>query len=129
MGDLILFPRAPQPRAIEAREPSPVVEHRPLLWREALGHELRQERLAQERTQGDVATRAGISTQYLSELERGRKEPSSEILAAVTGALRLPLADLVLRAAGLIRPAILATSSVTDAAPSSRPDGPVLLAA
>lgn len=69
------------------------------LWREAAGDELRQERHRSERTLADVAERAGISVQYLSEVERGRKEPSSEVLAAVAGALGLRLADLTLRVA------------------------------
>ncbi len=42
----------------------------------------------------DVAERAGVSTQYLSEVERGRKEASSEVLGAVTEALGSSLADL-----------------------------------
>ncbi|GAA1938598.1 helix-turn-helix domain-containing protein [Agromyces allii] len=64
------------------------------LWREALGAFLRRERLAQERILADVARDADVSTQYLSEIERGRKEPSSEILAAVTEALGLTLLDV-----------------------------------
>ena len=44
---------------------------------------LRDERRRQGRTLADVAGRAGISAQYLSEVERGRKEASSEMLAAV----------------------------------------------
>ena len=127
MGDVIAFPRPPGPSAREPQRPRDAVERRPLLWREAVGHELRKERQSQERTQSDVAERAGISTQYLSEVERGRKEPSSEILEAVSGALHVPLGDLVRRAAMLLRPAVLTTSLTTGPAPT-RPDGPVLLA-
>ena len=77
------------------------------LWREAAGDELRQERHRSERTLADVAEHAGISVQYLSEVERGRKEPSSEVLAAVAGALGLRLADLTLRvAAAVARPGL-----------------------
>ena len=68
---------------------------RPVLWRAALGAYLRSERRRQERTLAEVARVAGVSTQYLSEIERGRKEPSSEILAAVGEALGLSLLDLV----------------------------------
>lgn len=127
MGDVIALPRSPRTAAGRPDAPRRAGERR-LLWREAIGHELRQERHSQDRTQGDVAERAGISTQYLSEVERGRKEPSSEILEAVTDALRLPLADLVLRAAGLLHPTDLTTTSRTALA-SSHPSGPVLLAA
>ncbi|MFD0345108.1 helix-turn-helix domain-containing protein [Kitasatospora aburaviensis] len=56
---------------------------------------LRRERLAQERTLKDVAEAARISMPYLSELERGRKEASSEVLAAAARALGLGLADLL----------------------------------
>ncbi len=105
---------------------------RPLLWREAVGHELRRERVHQHRTQGDVADVAGISTQYLSEVERGRKEPSSEILEAVSGALDLDLADLVRRAAETLGPRVLVSAvegPTTDLAGPVAFGAPVLLAA
>ncbi|MBC3840779.1 helix-turn-helix transcriptional regulator [Streptacidiphilus sp. 4-A2] len=65
------------------------------LWRSLVGDALRRERLAQERTLKDVAEAARISIPYLSELERGRKEGSSEVLAAAAQALGLGLADLL----------------------------------
>jgi transcriptional regulator with XRE-family HTH domain len=71
--------------------------HRPSaepLWRQVLGKRLRTLRERQNRTLTDVAHRAGISPQYLSEIERGQKEPSSEMIAAVTGALGTTLVDL-----------------------------------
>lgn len=71
-----------------------------LLWREAVGHEIRVERTLQTRTLAEVADRAGVSTQYLSEIERGRKDPSSEVLEAVASALSLTLLDLTSRVAG-----------------------------
>jgi len=67
------------------------------LLRSLLGGVLRQARHDQKRTLADVAEQAGISVPYLSEIERGRKEPSSEMLAAVCGALDLDLLDLVSR--------------------------------
>ena len=87
MGELIAFPG---PDRTPAPEPEP-------LWREAVGKELREERQAAERTLADVAGQAGVSTQYLSEIERGLKEPSSEVLGAVAGALGLRLLDLTTR--------------------------------
>ncbi|WSZ86815.1 helix-turn-helix transcriptional regulator [Streptomyces sp. NBC_00859] len=60
-----------------------------------MGDVLRRERLAQERTLKDVADAARISMPYLSEVERGRKEASSEVLAAAARALGLGLADLL----------------------------------
>ena len=85
MGELIAFPK---PGDEPQGEP---------LWREAVGRELRDERTTRKRTLADVADEAGVSTQYLSEIERGRKEPSSEVLQAVAGALGLRLADLTIR--------------------------------
>ena len=67
---------------------------RPLL-RTMLGDVLRRARLEQGRTLADVARAARVSMPYLSELERGRKEASSEVLAAICDALRLELADLL----------------------------------
>ena len=62
--------------------------------REAVGEALRRRRLAQGRTLREVAEAAGVSLTYLSEVERGRKEASSEVLEAVCAALRLGLAEL-----------------------------------
>lgn len=90
MGDVVAFPVQPEPEP--AREPEP-------LWREAVGRELRTERQASGRTLSDVAERSGVSIQYLSEVERGLKEPSSEVLGAVSGALGLRLVDLTTRVA------------------------------
>jgi transcriptional regulator with XRE-family HTH domain len=66
------------------------------LWREVLGGRLRALRADRDETLAQTAERAGISPQYLSEIERGRKEPSSEMIAALAGALDTTLADLTL---------------------------------
>ncbi|WTX92746.1 helix-turn-helix transcriptional regulator [Streptomyces sp. NBC_00637] len=70
------------------------------MWRDLVGDVLRRERQAQERTLKDVADSARISMPYLSEVERGRKEASSEVLAAAAHALGLSLGDLLARAQG-----------------------------
>lgn len=67
---------------------------RPLL-RTTVGEVLRRVRQDQGRTLADVARAARVSMPYLSELERGRKEASSEVLAAVCDALRIELSDLL----------------------------------
>jgi transcriptional regulator with XRE-family HTH domain len=67
---------------------------RPLL-RTMLGDALRRTRLEQHRTLADVAQAARVSMPYLSELERGRKEASSEVLAAICDALEIELSDLL----------------------------------
>lgn len=64
------------------------------LWREVLGGHLRELRADREQTLVDTARRAGISPQYLSEIERGLKEPSSEMISAVAGALDTTLAEI-----------------------------------
>jgi len=67
---------------------------RPLL-RTVLGDVLRRTRREQRRTLADVARAARVSMPYLSEVERGRKEASSEVLAAICAALGIELAELV----------------------------------
>ncbi|MHB1432301.1 MAG: helix-turn-helix domain-containing protein [Streptosporangiaceae bacterium] len=80
--------------SIMSGSPVPVPRDTPLL-RAVLGAVLRRIRLEQGRTLAEVATDARVSMQYLSELERGRKEASSEVLAAICAALRIDLADLL----------------------------------
>jgi transcriptional regulator with XRE-family HTH domain len=66
-----------------------------VLLREAIGDRLRHARTTQHRTLREVSRSARVSLGYLSEVERGRKEASSELLAAICHALELPLADLL----------------------------------
>jgi transcriptional regulator with XRE-family HTH domain len=68
-----------------------------------LGQRLRALRLDQRETLAETAGRAGISPQYLSEIERGRKEPSSEMIAALAGALGTTLTGLTEQVAGDLR--------------------------
>ncbi|WP_107658211.1 helix-turn-helix domain-containing protein [Nocardia suismassiliense] len=65
------------------------------LLREAIGDSLRRARLAQSRTLREVSTSARVSLGYLSEVERGRKEASSELLAAICAALDVPLSRVL----------------------------------
>jgi transcriptional regulator with XRE-family HTH domain len=67
---------------------------KPLL-RTMVGDVLRRTRRDQGRTLADVASDAKVSMPYLSEVERGRKEASSEVLAAVCDALGLELSELL----------------------------------
>jgi len=109
------FPPGPLPTEPEPRQP-PAAEP---LWREVLGQRLRAVRLGRQQTLAQTAGRAGISPQYLSEIERGRKEPSSEMIAALAGALGTTLTGLTEQVAGELR-------RQRDAA-SSRASGPVML--
>jgi transcriptional regulator with XRE-family HTH domain len=68
-----------------------------VILRKVLGDQLRQRRQDQGRTLRDVSTSARVSLGYLSEVERGQKEASSELLAAICSALDVPL-SMVLRA-------------------------------
>ncbi|MFJ4650862.1 helix-turn-helix domain-containing protein [Nocardia sp. NPDC088792] len=96
------------------------------LWREALGEQLRTLRLGQGEKLTETAGRAGISPQYLSEVERGRKEPSSEMIAALAGALGTTLWGLTQQVAEeLHRRQLAAYSRPTTHRPAS---GPVMLA-
>ena len=62
--------------------------------RQVVGETLRGLRLRQRRTLREVSAAARVSLGYLSEVERGQKEPSSELLAAICGALDVELSDL-----------------------------------
>src|ERR1700758_4797735 len=107
------------------------------LWREVLGNRLRGLRTDRGETLAQTAERAGISPQYLSEVERGRKEPSSEMVAALAGALDITVADLMADAAEDLRRAstfVLSGAMISDATAAAgpsgrRPSGPVALAA
>lgn len=117
MGELIGFtaagqaPRtAPDPRPSPRPTPAPSRTAPERLWREAVGEQLRHERRRTGRRLVDVAADAGISPQYLSEIERGLKDPSSELLAAVVGALGLTVVDLATRVVATL-------SSAPDRAP------------
>jgi transcriptional regulator with XRE-family HTH domain len=66
-----------------------------MLLRHAIGHVLRRIRLERRLTLRDLARDSRVSVPYLSEIERGRKEVSSEILATVCRVLDLSLADLL----------------------------------
>ena len=75
-----------------------------LLLREAIGGTIRRARTERRRTLRDVSRDARVSLGYLSEIERGRKEPSSELLAAICDALALSLPELLDDVADSLRP-------------------------
>jgi transcriptional regulator with XRE-family HTH domain len=65
------------------------------LLREVIGDVLRRVRIEQGRTLREVSDDARVSLGYLSEVERGRKEASSELLSAICGALEVPLSRVL----------------------------------
>lgn len=73
-----------------------------ILVRRLLGDVLREARLEQNRTLRDVSADARVSLGYISELERGQKEASSECLAAICQALDVPLSVIMAKVSGEI---------------------------
>jgi XRE family transcriptional regulator, stress-response regulator len=66
-----------------------------VLLRRVIGDALRSRRQAQHRTLREVSTAANVSLGYLSEIERGQKEASSELLSAICDALGARLSELL----------------------------------
>jgi len=66
-----------------------------VLLREVIGDVLRRARTSQGRTLREVSHTARVSLGYLSEVERGRKEASSELLNAICAALDVPLSQVL----------------------------------
>lgn len=83
------------------------------LLRRQIGAVLRGRREQQRRTLRDVAGRAGVSLGYLSEVERGVKEASSELLSAICRALDVRLPDLLVEVADALHRAELAETGLT----------------
>ncbi len=98
-----------------------------VLLRRLIGDVLRRHRLRQSRTLRDVSAAAQVSLGYLSEVERGRKEASSELLAAICAALDVSLADVLREVsadlAALERGAVAGSRSAYAAVPAALPVG------
>lgn len=79
---------APQPRAhAVTRTQETTGESRDVSLREAIGHVLRELRTRDRKTLREVSEKAGVSLGYLSEVERGQKEASSELLSSIAESL------------------------------------------
>jgi len=104
MADIVPFPRTSRRPA----DPEP-------LWRHLLGDQLRRRRHDREETLTETAEKAGVSPQYLSEVERGLKEPSSEMIAAIAGALDTSLIELTSAVADELRSAPASASASASA--------------
>ena len=74
-----------------------------VLLRRVIGDALRSRRQGQHRTLREVSTEANVSLGYLSEIERGHKEPSSELIAAICDALDVPLSDVFMAVSDTLR--------------------------
>lgn len=95
-AEVLRFPSTTRPPAQPHPEPEP-------LLRDVLGDVLREERRRQGRSLADVAETAAVSLPYLSEVERGRKEVSSDLLDAIATSLDLPLVEILERSAQRLR--------------------------
>lgn len=102
------------------------------LLRRHLGSVLRTQRERQHRTLRDVSASASVSLGYLSEIERGHKEASSELLAAVCDALGLKISDVLYAVAddlAVAEPALngpaLAGPAILESVPAHRGDAVV----
>jgi hypothetical protein len=87
-----------------------------ILLRRVIGDALRARRQSQHRTLREVSTAANVSLGYLSEIERGQKEASSELLAAICDALGAQLSELLREASHTVA----AAERVTTAASHTR---------
>jgi XRE family transcriptional regulator, stress-response regulator len=87
-----------------------------VLVRRLLGDVLRRQRLRQGRTLRDVSAAARVSLGYISEVERGQKEASSELLAAICSALDVPLSQVLREVSDDLVREELAVSALPDPA-------------
>ncbi len=87
-----------------------------VLLRQAVGHTLRNVSTTKSRTLRDVAREARVSLGYLSEVERGQKEASSELLNAICEALGLTLSSVMTGVTHELASRESAKLSVVDAA-------------
>ena len=110
-------------------EVSVEVKSETVLLRQELGDVLREYRQRQGRTLREVSSQARVPLGYLSEVERGQKEASSELLDAICTALNVPLsqvlrvvAERIDRAAGRITPAMRRAQQIRVEIPDSVPE-------
>ena len=84
-----------------------------ILLRREVGDVLRGHRRAQGRTLREVSATAAVSLGYLSEVERGEKEASSELLASICAALELPLSQMLSDVSGRVAETESLTATVS----------------
>jgi transcriptional regulator with XRE-family HTH domain len=93
-----------------------------VLFRRLLGDVLRDQRMQRGMTLREVSAEARVSLGYISEIERGQKEASSELLASLCGALDIPLSDVlrdVSDAVALEEASVSATPITVSARPAA----------
>jgi transcriptional regulator with XRE-family HTH domain len=85
-----------------------------ILLRRLLGDVLRRQRQRQGRTLREVSSSARVSLGYLSEVERGQKEASSELLSAICDALDVPMSEVMREVSDDLSLAELAESAASE---------------
>ncbi|MDJ0341631.1 helix-turn-helix transcriptional regulator [Streptomyces sp. H10-C2] len=95
-----------------------------ILLRRLLGDVLRRQRQRQGRTLREVSSSARVSLGYLSEVERGQKEASSELLSAICDALDVPMSEVMREVSDDLSLAELAQSAASE--PAAAPMRPLL---
>jgi transcriptional regulator with XRE-family HTH domain len=96
-------------------------ETRMVLFRRLLGDVLRAQRMRRGMTLREVSAEARVSLGYISEIERGQKEASSELLASLCSALDLPLSVMLREVSDLValEESLTATSSPAEVVASA----------
>lgn len=97
-----------------------------VILRREIGDVLRDARMEQGRTLREVSKKARVSLGYLSEVERGQKEASSELLASICTALEMPLSHILRRVSdrvGLAEGVAPEDITVPDTVPEALSDG------
>lgn len=107
-------------RDVAQSDSAPVCPPMVLIRRE-IGDVLRDARQDQGRTLREVSSAARVSLGYLSEVERGQKEASSELLASICGALHVPLSNVLREVSD--RVAVIEGVSVPDTVPAGLAEG------
>ena len=100
-----------------------------MLLRDAIGSTIRRLRLERAKTLRELARESTVSLPYLSEIERGRKEASSEILATLARSLDVPLESIMHEASDRLQVTELASLLELPAREPQHGSEPVLLAA
>ena len=114
MGEVLPLRRPDHEPVREA----PATDRPEPLWRESSAASCASERPTAASGSPTSPSGPGVSPQYLSEVERGLKDPSSELLAAVAGALGLTVGDLATRVARPAAPSV-PSASPPDAVPGA----------
>lgn len=89
-----------------------------VMFRRLLGDVLREKRVQRGLTLRQLSADARVSLGYISEIERGQKEASSELLASLCAALDVPLSEVLADVSSLVAVEEAATAEVVDAGPA-----------